>query len=192
MPLGAITIRHQNSWEQRLDRSSYIESHLWIYKSAHLINGDDIITLFMKLSAILCLLLLSTSLWAQSFKMTKVDSFEKLSNTNISKEWGEKTLTEDYFDPLKHVETEHFIFHYERSPSKIARRAEGIYTEIMEFMGNPEDKAGDQKSHIYVIPDYDRWQKWCLQVAQLQNIGGMSFISRLKITGENLIPKAEP
>lgn|GEM_PF-5049192 len=122
-----------------------------------------------------CLLLMCAQLHSQSFKMEKVRSFEDLSNTDISKEWGKLTLTEEYFDPLKHVETEHFIIHYERSPSKIARRAEGIYAEIMEFMGNPEDKAGDKKSHIYVIPDYPRWQKWCLRVAKAKNIGGVCW-----------------
>ncbi|MEM1158542.1 MAG: hypothetical protein AAF649_10800 [Verrucomicrobiota bacterium] len=115
----------------------------------------------------------SGSSYAQSFRMEKVDSFEELSNTQITPDWGKATLTEKYFDPLKHVETEHFIIHYERSPSKIARRAEGIYEEIMEFMGNPEDKMGGKKSHIFVIPNYERWKKWSNAVAGLDWIGGV-------------------
>ncbi len=115
----------------------------------------------------------ASNLHAQSFSMEKVDSFEELSNPNISTDWGHPTLTEEYFDPLKHVETEHFILHYERSPSKIARRAEGIYEEIMEFMGHPEDKMGDTKSHIFVIPDYPRWKKWSNTIAGLDWIGGV-------------------
>ncbi|MEO0452764.1 MAG: hypothetical protein AAFY98_01335 [Verrucomicrobiota bacterium] len=116
--------------------------------------------------------------------MTKDIPWEELSNRDISKDWGKATLEKVHPEDWEHGETEHFIIHYTDDASKIARRAEDIYEEVFEFFDNPKDQFPEHKSHIYAIKEWNDWDQFRNEIAELPWIGGVCrghefwFVSR--------------
>jgi hypothetical protein len=124
----------------------------------------------------LSLLLVSLTLalvQAEPSDLKKDIPWEELSNREISKEWGEPTLKEIQPEKWKHGETDHFIIHYTKDASKIARRAEEIYAAIFEFLQNPPDRRADKKSHIYAIHEWEDFVFFRKTIARIPWVGGV-------------------
>lgn len=110
---------------------------------------------------------------AASPEMDKDVEWDKLSNRDISADWGERTLKELNHASWKHAETGHFIIHYTKDATRIARRAEEIYQTVFEFLKNPEDRMGEKKSHIYAVHDWEDFDTFRRTIAMLPWIGGV-------------------
>ncbi|MEM6821652.1 MAG: hypothetical protein AAF558_06915 [Verrucomicrobiota bacterium] len=128
------------------------------------------------LSQILALISLVCCLCSVSYgsvDFKKDIPWEELSDRNVSEDWGKATIQLLPPGDWKHGETEHFVIHYSKDPSKLARRLERIYAIIFEFFGNPEDRMGDRKSHIYAIHEWPKWEAFKYQVAKIPWMAGV-------------------
>ncbi|MCX7915603.1 MAG: hypothetical protein N3A53_04790 [Verrucomicrobiae bacterium] len=97
--------------------------------------------------------------------------FAQLSHRELS-DWGRAALA---IRPEKwrHGETQHFIIHFFRNGSAIARRCEESYVEIREFFGNPPDRLGARKSHVFAFHEAADWNQF-KPVTGLSNVAGVT------------------
>lgn len=89
-----------------------------------------------------------------------------------SPDWGRTALS---INPEKweHGETAHFVIHYFKRGQKIATRCEKFYETIRGFFGNPPDRMGTRKSHVYAFHEPEDWAQFAATTG-LGNIAGVT------------------
>jgi len=78
----------------------------------------------------------------------------------------------------KHLETEHFILHYQRRmfASKVARLGEQFYDAISDDLPTLEDHVSPNRSHLFIFRDSKDWKRLVQQTPGVDSWAA-SFVS---------------
>lgn len=109
---------------------------------------------------------------------------------------ADRAVLEDRRYKWKHLQTEHFVVHYEQKifASRVARMGEQFYEAIASDLPNLRDRVSPARSHIFIFRDARDWQTLRAERAGLSEWAASFVVGRtmyLQEVGTSVSDKME-